>query len=343
MKKHKVDKNFGIYIFFDFLLSQTTNFNFFKLLMDYIMLLYRRILLKDTTIHCPICLSLHYWKNGTEPRKFQPKVQKYICPYCGKQFCENTFSPFYYFKYPVCLILGSIWLKGKEGYNISQIRNYCIFAYLKRLLIPCYHTISRWIHRFGSLVITGSHKFQLNARRWKPWQIDEMYSSRILPAPKGKYVKNGKKKIGRVGVKDPVTQLCFMESTKDQDNTTLNNIFQRAQSRFNQKPRTTVTDGHLGYNPLFENEDINHKVVIHKKEWKNKEGYHTNNIENHWTQIRYWERPARGFKQFDTHSFYTKFSETMYNFFRPNQRIHGLTPAMKAGVKQKLGLLTMIL
>jgi len=345
MKPHNVKglQNFGIYIFFDFLVAQNTEFNFIKAFVDYIILVYRRILLKDITIHCPVCLQLHYWRNGHEGRKYQPKVQKYICPYCGKQFCDNTFTPFYYYKYPVFLILGAVWLKGRKGYNILQIKDYCIFTYLSKLFTPCYHTIARWIRIFGNLTIQGSHKFKLKAARWKPWQFDEMYSSRILKAKKAKYVKNGKKQIGRVGVKDPVTQLCFMESTKEQDNKTLNNIYQRAKSRFNQTPRTAVSDGHLGYVPVFDNESTKHKVVIHNYEWKNKEGYHINNLENHWSQTRAWERPARGFKAFETHSFYTKFNETMYNFFRHNQRIHGLTPAQKGGVKEKLGLLSMIL
>ena len=300
-------------------------------------------MLKNTVIHCPVCLNLHYWKNGRESRKFQPKVQKYICPKCGKQFCENTFTPFYYYKYPIYLILGAVWLKGKEGYNIMQIRKYCVFAYLNKLFIPCYHTITRWIQKFGDLIIKGSHKFSLKASRWKPWQMDEMYSSRVLPAQKGKYVKKGKKQIGRAAVKDPVTQLCFMESTKEQDNITLNNIFQRAKTRFNQVPRTLTTDGHLPYEPMLKDEITKHKLVLHNQEWKNKEGYHINNIENHWSQVRAWERHARGFKMFETHQFYTKFYEVMYNFFRPNQRIKGLTPAQKAGVKEKLGLLSMIL
>lgn len=345
MKPHNVEKirNFGIYIFFDFLVTQTTEFNLLKAFIDYLILTYRRIILKDIVIHCPVCLQLHYWKNGKEKRKYQPRVQKYICPYCGKQFCDNTFTPFYYYKYPTFLILGALWLKGSKGYNILQIRGYCIFAYLNKLFMPCYHTIARWIRKFGNLVIEGSHKFKLKASRWKPWQFDEMYSSRVLKAGKGKYVKKGKKQIGRVGIKDPVTQLSFMESTKEQDNVTLNNIFQRAKTRFNQTPRTVTTDGHLGYVPIFDNEMTKHKVVFHNEEFKNKQGYHTNNIENHWSQTRAWERPARGFKEFETHGFYTKFHETMYNFFRPNQRIYGLTPAKKAGVKEKLGLLSMIM
>jgi hypothetical protein len=136
MKPHNVKKltNFGIYIFFDFLVAQTTEFNVLKAFIDYLILIYRRILLKDIIMHCPVCLNLHYWKNGKEARKYQPKIQKYICPYCGKQFCDNTFTPFYYYKYPVFLILGAVWLKGRKGYNIFQIRSYCIFACLSKLL-----------------------------------------------------------------------------------------------------------------------------------------------------------------------------------------------------------------
>lgn len=335
-----------VFLYFDFLVKDLLLFGLFKAFIDDLILAYRKAIQKTIKFHCPCCRSLHFWKNGHEKRMFGPPLQKFICPYCWKQFCENTFSPFYYCKYPIYLILASLKLKG-DGKPIDKIKLMSILIYVMgkslSFFMPCYHTIERWIRKFGEMLIIGSHKFKLYARRWKPWQMDEMYSSRILPAPEGKYVKNGKKKVGRVGVKDPVTQLCFMESTKEQNNKTLNNIFQRAKSRFNQIPRTVVTDGHLGYEPLFENETTKHKTVIHKYEWKNKKGYHINNLENHWTQTRTVERPARGYKTFPTHAFYTKFHEVVYNFFRPNQRIKGKTPAWKGGVKEPISFLSMIL
>lgn len=341
----KNSDSFAVYLYFDLLLN-SLKFGLLKAFIDDIILSYRKSIRDNVKFHCPVCLSNHFWKNGLEKRMFGPSVQKYICPRCGKQFCENTFSPFYYCKYPLHIILASLKLKG-EGKTIEKIRTYCLLVYfLKSVLVffqPCYHTIARWIRRFGQKLIDNSHKIKLHAKKWKPWQMDEMYSSRIIPSKKRKYVSKGKKKVGRVGVKDPVTQLCFMESTVEQENTTLNSIFCRAKTRFNQTPRTMTTDGHLGYLPIFENTDTKHKIVTHNREYKNKQGYHTNNIENHWSQIRMVERPARGYKKFETHQFYTKYHETIYNFFRPNQRIHGLTPAQKAGAKEKISYLALIL
>lgn len=336
----------AVFLYFDFLINKFLAFGLLKAFIDDLILSYRKSIQSNLSFFCPRCRSKHYWKNGLENRMFGPPVQKFICPHCGKQFCENTFSPFYYCKYPVYLILGCLRLKG-DGRPIEKIRMMSLLVYIiggvLSFLLPCYHTIARWIRKFGSILINGTHKFKLKAKKWKPWQMDEMYSSRILPAPKGKYVRKGKKQVGRVGVKDPVTQLCFMESTLEQGNKTLNNIFERAKTRFGQTPRTVTTDGHLGYEPVFENKSTKHKVVIHNREYKNKQGYHTNNIENHWMQIRTVERPARGYKKIETHSFYTKFHEATYNFLRPNQRISGLTPAQKAGVKENISLLSLII
>ncbi|MFH1643352.1 MAG: DDE-type integrase/transposase/recombinase [Patescibacteria group bacterium] len=336
----------SVFLYFDFLINGFITFGLFKAFIDDLILAYRKSIQSRITFFCPRCRFKHYWKNGVEERMFGPPVQKFICPYCGKQFCENTFSPFYYFKYPTYIILACLKFKG-DGKPVGKIRALSMLIYViggvLSFFTPCYQTIARWIKKFGQKVIAGTHKFKLKAKKWKPWQMDEMYSSRILPAPKGKYVRKGKKKVGRVGVKDPVTQLCFMESTFEQDNKTLNSIFERAKTRFGQTPRTMTTDGHLGYEPVFENKSTKHKVVIHNREYKNKQGYHTNNIENHWTQIRTVERPARGYKKFETHSFYTKFHEAIYNFLRSNQRINGLTPAQKAGVKEQISLLSLII
>lgn len=346
MKQLKNKESKGVYLYFDSIVHTLLSFGLLKAFVDDIILAYRKAILSTVSLHCPRCLSTHFWRNGTEQRMFGPSVQKFVCPYCSKQFCENTFSPFYYYKYPIYLILAALKFKG-DGKPISKIQEYSLLIYIVQKLLStfqlCYHTIARWIRKFGKSFIEGSNKIQLYAKRWKPWQMDEMYSSRVLPASRGKYVRNGKKHIGRVGVKDPVSQLCFMESTINQNNKTLNAIFQRAKTRFNQTPRTMTTDGHLGYQPVFEDGKTKHKVVIHKYEYKNKEGYHTNNIENHWSQIRPVERPARGYKKFETHQFYTKFHEVIYNFFRPNQAIGGLTPAKKAGVKQIVSILSLIL
>ena len=51
---------------------------------------------------------------------FGPRVQKFVCPCCGKQFCENTFSPFYYCKYPAYLILAALKLKGDGKMSSSD-------------------------------------------------------------------------------------------------------------------------------------------------------------------------------------------------------------------------------
>lgn len=340
------NKSTALFLYFDFLINNLVTFGLFKAFIDDIIIAYRKAIQKTIKFHCPRCLSLKFWKNGHEPRSIGPNVQKFLCPFCGKQFCENTFSPFYYCKYPVYLILASLKLKG-DGHQIDKIRLNSLFIYivdgLQNFFMPCYHTIARWVKKFGREVINGSHKYKLKAGRRKHWEIDEEYDSRILKSKPGKYVKHGKKKVCSIGITDPHTKLVFIESIRDQFSKKAENIFKRCMTRWNARPRSVWRDGYDAYDRIFSELGIPYGTVIHCKEYKSKKGHHNNNIEREWGHKRTWIKPCRGFKSFEGHDFYDKYFEVHENFFRPRRVLGGLTPAEKAGVKEGVSYLSMIL
>lgn len=335
-----------VFLYFDFLVNNLLTFGLLKAFLDDLIVAYRRAVQEHVKIFCPRCRSFHFWKNGTESRMFGPRVQKFVCPYCGKQFCENTFSPFYYCKYPVYIILAALKLKC-DGKQINSISLMSLLIYIVNntaaFFMPCYHTITRWIKSFGQLLINGSYKYDLKAGRRKHWEIDEEYDSRILPSNPGKYVKKGKKKVCSIGIIDPYTKLVFIESIKDQFSKTAENVFRRCMTRWNARPRSVWRDGFDAYDGVFRRLGIPYGTVIHQKEYKSKKGHHNNNIEREWSTKREWIKPCRGFKTYTSHIFYDKLFETQENFFRARQTLNGLTPAQKAGVKEAVSYLSMIL
>lgn len=44
----------------------------------------------------PGCGSERVLRDGVEPRKTAPPVQRYECPKCGREFCDRTGTPFYW-------------------------------------------------------------------------------------------------------------------------------------------------------------------------------------------------------------------------------------------------------
>lgn len=335
-----------VFLYFDLLINKLLTFGLFKAFIDDVMLAYRRAIQNTIKFRCPKCLSLHFCKNGREQRMFGPPVQKFLCPYCGKQFCENTFSPFYYCKYPIHTILASLKLKG-DGKQIDKIRLMSLFLYIIKgtltFFMPCYHTITRWIRKFGQMLIKGSNKYKLKAGRRKHWEIDEEYDSRILPSNPGKYVKNGKKKVCSIGIIDTHTKLVFIESIRNQFSKKAESIFRRCMSRWDTKPRSVWRDGYDIYDRIFKELGIPYGTVIHRDEYKSKKGHHNNNIEREWSNKRTWIKPCRGFKSYKGHEFYNKYFEINENFFRPREALNGLTPAQKAGVKKMVSYLSMML
>lgn len=152
--------------------------------------------------------------------------------------------------------------------------------------MPCYHTITRWIKKFGQKLINGSYKHQLKAGRRKHWEVDEEYDSRILQSKPGKYVRKGKKKVCTIGIIDTHTKLIYVESIKNRFSKKAESIFLRCMTRWNTKPRSVWRDGYDAYDRIFSKLEIPYGTVIHRKEYKSKKGHHINNIEREWSNKR---------------------------------------------------------
>ncbi|KAG0441330.1 hypothetical protein DMUE_1126 [Dictyocoela muelleri] len=55
-----------------------------------------------------------------------------------------------------------------------------------------------------------------------------------------------------------------------------------------------ITDGHTSYPRAVRSNHCHHKVVNHSRGFKNIEGFHTNNIENLWSILKYEINKRRG-------------------------------------------------
>ena len=329
--------------FIDGLVNLTLVLPWFKQLIDNLVDYYRHLLLKNKDLHCPVCLALHVVRNGKKKRTFGSPVQSYLCANCGKQFCSNIFHKFFRHKYPIYFILLALDLKSK-GNAITQIIQYLFIPFLTGFLQPCCATLARWIKKFGETALDSVTRVKLKAGRRKHWEIDEQYDSRIVKTKEqGRYVKDGKKKAGTFGVFDPHTKLISLDSFDFDLNKKAKSTILRTKTRWQANPRSIWRDGWNGYNYILEELEIPYGTVIHCKEFKSKKGHHDNGIEREWSSKREWIKKCRGFASFDSRSFYDKYYEMSRNFFTPRSLLGGLTPAQKAGAKENITFLSLLI
>lgn len=343
MRKIKLKQGALVSLFLDGVIRLSLVFPWFKQLIDNLVDYYHFLLLRSKHIHCPVCLSLYVVKNGHNPRMFGSPVQNYLCRNCNKQFCENIFHRFYRYKYPLYFILLALDLK-RRGNAITQIVEYIFVPFINCFLQPCYSTVTRWIKKFGKIAIETAAKIKLKAGRRKHWEIDEEYDSRIVKTKEtGKYVRYGKKKAGTFGIFDSRTKLISLDSFDfDLDKKARSTIL-RTETRWETKPRSIWKDGLNVYDPILDDLEIFSGTVIHAQEYKSKKGHHNNGIEREWSAKRTWIKPCRGFATFEGRAFYDRFYEMSRNFFTPRVTLRGLTPAEKAGVKQIVSFLSLMM
>ena len=343
MRKIKAKQGVSVSFFIDGLVKLSLVYPWLKSVIDNFVDYYRALLLRGKDIHCPVCLSLYIVKNGHDPRLFGSPVQNYLCRNCGRQFCANIFHRFYRYKYPICFILLSLDLK-RRGNAITQIMNQIFVPFISCFLQPCYATITRWIKVLGQIAVDKVAKIKLKAGRRKHWEIDEEYDSRIVETNKrDRYIRNGKKKAGTFGIIDPHTKLISLEPFEFDLKRKAKSSLLKTQYRWQTKPRSIWRDMWQGYNTLLEELGIVNGVVIHSQEWKSKKGHHNNNMEREWSEKRTWIKPCRGFATVEGRAFYDKFYEMSRNFFTPRKLLGGLTPAQKAGLKENITFLSLMI
>ncbi|KAM0673281.1 hypothetical protein GVAV_003274 [Gurleya vavrai] len=76
-----------------------------------------------------------------------------------------------------------------------------------------------------------------------------------------------------------------------------------------------VTDGFASYPYAVDKINGIHHVVNHSIEFKNRDGYHTNNIENLWSLLKYEIKKRKGIKRTAIEFFIYEFS-FRYNFLK---------------------------
>ena len=128
------------------------------------------LVLSQNKLHCPVCLSRRVWKDGYGRRKNRCPVQRFQCAGCGKEFCTNTFAPWYWCKYhPVSIIL-FLW-EFHRGESIRSLRGR---VSLSENRVPSWITLWRWLLKFGSLLLKSYAKqVWPKVSRHRTWQTDE--------------------------------------------------------------------------------------------------------------------------------------------------------------------------
>lgn len=277
-----------------------------------------------------------------------PECLAALCKTISAKTVKNNFArissiDFIGINIPLCFILLALDLK-RRGNAITQIMGYIFVPFINFFLQPCYATVTRWVKKFGKIAIETAVKIKLKAGRRKHWEIDEEYDSRIIKTKEtGRYVKHGKKKAGTIGIFDPHTKLISLDSFDFELDKKARSTVLRTQTRWRTKPRSMWRDGFNGYDKMLKELDIPYGTVIHSNEYVSKKGYHDNGIEREWSAKRTWIKPCRGFATLEGRAFYDKFYETSRNFFTPRDTLNGLTPAEKAGLKQVVSFLSLMM
>ena len=90
------------------------------------------------------------------------------------------------------------------------------------------------------------------------------------------------------GISDAKNHKCYLELVESRDQATLLPIIERCV------PKTSnikiVSDGWASYSSLADR-GYQHSVVIHKEEFVNAQGEHTNSVESLWSQLECWIGP----------------------------------------------------
>ncbi|KAG0440543.1 hypothetical protein DMUE_1664 [Dictyocoela muelleri] len=74
-----------------------------------------------------------------------------------------------------------------------------------------------------------------------------------------------------------------------------------------------ITDGYTSYPKSVKNSFCSHEIVNHHKGFKNNKEYHTNNIENLWSKLKYEEKRRLRIKKSYIYLFLNEFIWRYYN------------------------------
>lgn len=252
------------------------------------------LVLRNRTLKCPICLSRQIWKDGHERRKNRCPVQRFTCQDCKKDFCVNTFAPWYRHKYSPPSIILFLWL-FLQGESILSCTKKCSFS--ERF--PTWKTLWSWLQKFKEILFLNYSKNKPKVSRHRAWQTDEVYFRR-RPV---------------IGTVDPQTNTILLTTSWRANSPSIYKHFKRVTQRWKKKPRSLWSDEWQAYPKAIRllDETIPHKTVKHR-DWQFKKGHTTTNaIENVWRQYRRWMFRKNGVKHQYYVDDYTKFYEMKHN------------------------------
>ena len=121
-------------------------------------------------------------------------------------------------------------------------------------------------------------------------QIDESIFGKSRKYNRGKAFKQQ----WVFGISEAKSHKCMLCVVHDRSAETLCKIIEQHVSR--SAHITIVSDGWASYNTLKER-GYKHSVVIHKEEFVNAEGKHTNSVESVWSQVKNWIKSMHGVKR----------------------------------------------
>ena len=135
-------------------------------------------------------------------------------------------------------------------------------------------------------------------------QIDETLIGKKRKYNKGKYFKQE----WLFGMAQQEEHLCYITRVEKRDKKTLIPII-TCHADPSSKLKI-ISDGWLAYKDL-QRLGYDHSVVIHKEEFVNKQGDHTNSIESLWSQLKSWFSGMHGVKACNVDSYIEEF---MYRY-----------------------------
>ncbi len=217
---------------------------------------------------CPGCDSKRVWRDGVEPRKTAPPVQRYECPQ-GKKFCGRTGTPFYRKHAPSARIFSAftLFLVGLS------------FRAASRALEVSHVTVAGMVHGAGTQEDPHGRRPEVGRRR-------DLRQGR---GENDVRVQGG----GLEG------QASLEGSLPRRRETEAQGWFSPGRPRGCGKPEVFMHDGNRVYHRALRNLDLDWRegVVVHRREWGAEDGSTTNLLEGHWSHFRCWCGVHRGFKR----------------------------------------------
>jgi len=221
------------------------------------------------------------------------------CKRCKKNFSIRTGTPFMKSRLPLNVIFQIIyyWAQAIPGHTTAEmmptVSSNTIYNWYKwcREIV---HSVMQADIMFTGEDVTASV------------QIDESMFGKKQKYHRGKY------RPGRwyFGISQSSAHKCLIVPVASRDEKTLGDIIKKHVD--NSCSMKIVSDGWASYRKIKE-WGYDHSVVIHKSEFKNSAGDHTNSIESIWSQLKTWIDSMHGLKA-DCYDHYISEFLYRYNF-----------------------------